>query len=544
VPSRPLQATMMVVALLVASACGASPATETTSDPAPTGPVDLTRAEDAPPRAGGRLAVGLTAETNSFDPHKGQWGLSGFAVANAVLDPLAVTDRTGHAAPYLAERFTPNGDFTSWVIELRPGVRFHDGSPLDAAVVVANLEATKASPLLGKTFDLVSSVTASGPSTVTVHLSGPWSTFPAHLAGQAGYIVARATMNDPEGGTHPIGTGPFTFKSWARDDKLVVDRNRDYWRLGRPYLDQVEFRVVTDPHSRLQSIQSGSLDAGVWSSPYKDVQEAATSRQLQMFTDAGSETAEIFLTLNTASAPFDDPVARQALDAVVDRAALNETAFDNLFVPADGPISPDSPMARGGGSEPPPPDLAKAERLAEDYRARHGTPLSFTVLCTPVTEYQAALQALQVQAKAAGIDMKIDTQVQSALIAAVLTGKYQASGFFFFGNQHFDLEYPYLAAQPSPPGQLSLNFSRIDDPEMRAAMDDARTTDDPERQAEDYRKVEERLQQNHAIVFLAHARTAFAYADNVRGPNRQLLPDGNPAATSTAPFFTETWKVS
>jgi ABC-type transport system substrate-binding protein len=260
-----------------------------------------------------------------------------------------------------------------------------------------------------------------------------------------------------------------------------------------------------------------------------------------MFTDAGRETAELFVAFNLAAPPFDDPVAREIVSLAIDRQELATTIFDGLYEPAAGPINPASPL-HAGEVEIPEPDLTRARELAAQYEAEHGAPLSFSLQSTPVTEYVAVVQAVQQQLAEIGVEVKVKTLEQGALIAAILGGNYEATGFLLFGSPHFDAEYQFLASEPLEPGQLALNFTRFDDAEVRDLMDEARTTADPDEQARLYAQVEERLRSELPMVFLVHTRTAFASVDGVHGANETTLPDGRPAAVLTTPFTAELWR--
>src|SRR5262249_11992830 len=155
---------------------------------------------------GGTLVVGISAETDSFNPYLGQWSVPSYEVANAVFEPLAAIDETGVARPYLAESITPNGDFTSWTITARDGVTFQNGPPFDASARKKNLEPGRRSGRTAQVFKLITSIDVASDGAVTVTMSQPWATFPATLAMQPGYMAAPAMLDDPAGANaQPIG---------------------------------------------------------------------------------------------------------------------------------------------------------------------------------------------------------------------------------------------------------------------------------------------------------------------------------------------------
>jgi peptide/nickel transport system substrate-binding protein len=95
---------------------------------------------------GGELTFGLEAETTNYCLSSAQLAISGIQVVAAVYDTLTVPDSHGNAVPYLAKSFEPNADFTEWTITLRDGVKFHDGTPLDAAAVKLNMDSWRGAP--------------------------------------------------------------------------------------------------------------------------------------------------------------------------------------------------------------------------------------------------------------------------------------------------------------------------------------------------------------------------------------------------------------
>ncbi|MFD2355272.1 ABC transporter substrate-binding protein [Nonomuraea ferruginea] len=124
-------------------------------------------------------------------------------------------------------------------------------------IVKANLEAQKASPLNTAVFQPLDSIELTDPMTVTVKLKQPWVAFPYYLAAQVGMIVPPSSLADPQAASlKPVGTGPFVFKEYVPDSRMVVTKNPRYWRSGLPYLDEIEFRVLPDSQTRAQTLEA------------------------------------------------------------------------------------------------------------------------------------------------------------------------------------------------------------------------------------------------------------------------------------------------
>ena len=249
------------------AACGSSGSGSSASGSAPAAGRD--GVSTATPKKGGQVVFGTESEDNSFDPASGQWDETGVMYARTVFDPLTIIAADGSVQPYLAQSVTANADHSVWTITARPGVVFHDGTPCDGPAIAASMNHFLTGLLGFVIHKPIKSVVATDASTVTVTLNQPWVPFDAYLAGniggQIGYVVAPAMIQaaaQAKGQTlvKPIGTGPFVYKEWIPNDHFTAVRNQHYWRSGYPYLDQITFRPIVDPHQRANSLQSGTVD--------------------------------------------------------------------------------------------------------------------------------------------------------------------------------------------------------------------------------------------------------------------------------------------
>ena len=505
------------------------------------------------PRSGGAAVFGLAAETDGWNPATSRWSASGYIVGFSIFDPLMAYDEDLVPQPYLARSMTADPTFTTWTIELRPGVRFHDGAPVDAAAVVTNLEAQLASGLTAQTMSFVESVTAVDATHVEVAMNRPWSGFPNMVTSQVGAIASPAMLAaGAEGTRNPVGSGPFRFVDWTTGDHLSTVRNDDYWRPGYPHLDALEFRVLADVSARGTALTTGSVDLIETSDPTQitDFTAQAEAGEVQIFTDQRTDGPKVFLTLNHAAAPFDDPIARQAVAHAIDRRTISEVSFGGVFPPATGPFTETSPnFSAESEAAVPAFDVERARRLAAEYEQVHGEPLAFTLSLSGTTENAALGQALQQQFADAGITTTLDTTEQVTLLLKIFGGDYQAGTFALFSSPSIDTNYAFIASAPKPVGETSLNMARVseaDNAELIAAMESARTTDDPARQAEQYAIVQREMAENLGFVFLVRLTTAVIYSNDVRGAKIYPLPgpDGEPANVAlsrTAPFTFNLW---
>ncbi|MGH9028985.1 MAG: ABC transporter substrate-binding protein, partial [Acidimicrobiales bacterium] len=200
------------------------------------------------PKRGGTVTIGMNSEIDGFLPSASHFDNTGLTYATTVFDSLTKIAADGSAKPYLAQSVTPNTDLTIWTVMLRPGVTFHDGSALDADVVIANWQQVKSSALTGQAVKPISTVTKTSDLEVQFIADEPLVAFPAYLSTQLGYVVALSQLNasSPDNSTKPIGTGPYKIVEWVPNDHFTVERNPAYWRKGLPYLDGITFKPIIE----------------------------------------------------------------------------------------------------------------------------------------------------------------------------------------------------------------------------------------------------------------------------------------------------------
>src|SRR5829696_7610704 len=288
--SRSLCVVLVTTMALVTVACGGGDS----DDDANGGDETTPTSSDLDPVRGGRLSYGLNGETNSWSPATGQWSASSWLVGSAIFDPLMYYDDDMNLKPFLAESVEPNDDYTVWTITTREGVTFHNGEPFNAEAVRANLEAQKASPLLGAALGPILEFEVTGERTIELTMANSWVHYPHNLVAQPGMMMAPAMIEDPEGGSNPIGTGPFKFEEWVIDNHLLVARNEDYW-LGQPYLNEIEFKVMTDITARMSAFEAGDIDMTL----VTGTEEATKEHEgATVYSSDIGEEQEVFLLMN------------------------------------------------------------------------------------------------------------------------------------------------------------------------------------------------------------------------------------------------------
>ena len=280
----------------------------------------------ATPKKGGSLTFGVNAEEQGFDPTKGRFDQVGVMYARTVFDPLTIVLSNGDWAPYLAESVVPNSTYTTWTITLRPNVVFHDGTPCDGAALVTNLEAQSKSLLTGLVLSpTLQSITQTGPLSAAISFKKPWVPFPYYLSGgiggQIAYVVAPSMLANPNGTSHPVGTGPFVFKEWIPNDHFTATANPSYWRPGLPHLSEITFKPIPNEEARAEALKSGTIDLMVTDTP-QIITQFRGNRSYSYIDDSTHVAGEPDMNciqLNCLKPPFNSATVRLAAAMAVNR---------------------------------------------------------------------------------------------------------------------------------------------------------------------------------------------------------------------------------
>ena len=463
------------------------PARAAKSAPSPS-PKSGSPAGSSAVKAGGKIVVGVDLDPAELDPAGNMLSFTAVSVSNAIYDPLFVVPFGGKPIPTLAESITEAPDRLSWTLKVRSGVKFQDGTKLDAAAVAFNLARQKASQLNGNAMTPIKEIAASGPMTVKLTLEKPDVAIPYLLSrsGQIGVMVSPAIVtNKADFKRNPAGagTGPYLFKEWVPGDHLTVVRNPKYWGTPKPRLDEITFKVIPDETARLAALRAGDIQSMTSALPETAIDAKAAGLAVVVPPFAGYGT----VLLNNAVAPFNDVRLRQAAALAVDGDVLAAFLKDPNYAkrgfglwPTDSPwyVAPEKPFTF---------DLAAAKALVEAYVKEKG-PAKFTYLSGNSSQTATDTAKLLVKFwKAAGFDVDLQSVPDgNQIVLAVVFGGYTAAGFV-----------TGLAADPDPTSfpvlysTSTFNFEKYKNPEMDAALDEGRSSSDLAVRKAAYAKVQQ-----------------------------------------------------
>jgi peptide/nickel transport system substrate-binding protein len=465
---------------------------------------------------GGTLSIAVPAEPTSWSPAGPEWSTSDLQAARAIYDRLMVRDENDQPVPELLERITPNETFTAWTLELRRGITFSDGTPLDASVVAANLNLQRLAPDASELLKPVMFVTAPSELTVVVATATPWSTFPELLTTQIGAIASVPTiMGTAE---TPVGTGPFVHAGRAFDGSLVLNRNPTYWRRGLPHLDAVRLVVIPDANDRSNAVIDGTADMVAVDQPrqvsrMQQVADEGPDPRVMVFDDRNAEKPKVSVAFNTGRPPFDRITARRAVAMATDRTAILTQVFDGQGVISRGIISDTSPWFSDHSA--PARDLDGAKKQVAEYTAETGGPVAAQLLVPPDVTLTRVATMLRMQLAEAGIDLTLIPVDPAMMTEATTTGQFQSALGVGFTSAHPDAYEPLFAGSPSEQPAVTPNITRYVNPIVTKAFADARQTRDVTRQVDDYRIIQEQLFVDVPMVFIVQMRRIVATTPKV-----------------------------
>jgi peptide/nickel transport system substrate-binding protein len=488
----------------------------------------------ATPKKGGSLVFGVDAEESGFDPTQARYDEVGVMYARTVFDPLTIITNKGGWAPYLAESVVPNSNYTSWVVTLRPNLVFHDGTPCDGAALLTNFTAQSKSSLTGIVLSpILESLVQSGPLAVTMTLKSPWAPFPFWLAGgiggQIAYVAAPSMLSNPNGTSHPVGTGPFVFKEWVPNSHFTATANPHYWRPGLPYLSQITFKPIPDEQARAEALTSGTIDMMITDTPQIITQFRGNSKYAYIDdrTDLAGEPDMNCTLLNTGKAPWNNADLRQAAAMAINRSQYAKEIDEGVLPVSTGLFVPGSPYFSKTAF--PSYNPTQAKKLVSQVKSTGGAAAVTTTLGTTNSPAAQRGQSYIQQAwEEVGIKVTPKIVEQNDLINLALAGEFEAQTWRQFGAVDPDLNYIFWSTT-TVTGGIAINMARNDDPKIEAALQLGRTSTEVSVRRQAYKTVNQRLALDLPYLWTDRAIWAVVSTPSVQNWNNPKTPSGAPA---------------
>ncbi|MFC0284123.1 ABC transporter substrate-binding protein [Camelimonas abortus] len=467
------------------------------------------------PKRGGVLRLAASANPSSLDPATGGSGYD-HSFLWTIYDTLTEWDYdTLQPKPGLAKWSYP--DRLTMVLDLQPGVTFHDGTPLDAEAVKFNIDRSRLDQRSNVKADLTSiaETVVTGPLQVTLKLKNPDAALPAIFSDRCGMMISPAAVqkHGQASDRNPVGAGPWKFVSWADNQKVVVARNENYWRDDRGFLDSIEFSIIPEYATALRSVTAGQNDmAFALPARLKPVIERA--KNLQVVTAPTLYCVQFYL--NTKRKPLDDVRVRRALNHAVDRDAFVRATMGGLGEPATMTLPKSHWAWSETASKLYPHDVEKARALLAEAGYPDG--IELTVGAYTDQDNVRRAEVLQEQLGKAGVRLKF-TRGTVAEISA---------NFF---NQGYDMLLSAWTGRPDPSMTYALGFdkgayynaSREASDELSDLIRKSRESEDTRERAAVFDRIQQITMGEALSVPLAFQYELDALSPKVRGYRPDLL---------------------
>ncbi len=356
-------------------------------------------------KKGGTLTVALETDVRGFDSVEGGvLGISGGFVSNAIHEPLINYLPNGKHWSRLATEWSVSDDQKVWTLKLQKGIKFHNGEELTASDVAAHYNRILDPKNKSRSRSFISAiknVTAVDSHTAQFELAHPWAAFLPFMGTRtmSGLIPSAKNVEAGKQNREPVGTGPFVFKNWAGGDRIVVERNPNYWNADRVHLDKIVFRILPDTQARYAALKAGEVDM-IWTDRGNTIVRAKADSDLVTHSVDGRGALITFF--NASQPPLDDKRVRQALSHAWNQDVILKVTWKDTVPFATHPLGAGNACGEAGYLK---YDPEKAKALLAEAGFADG--IKATLKLPPPGYARDGGQVIASQLRDVGIDLEI-----------------------------------------------------------------------------------------------------------------------------------------
>jgi peptide/nickel transport system substrate-binding protein len=484
------------------------------------------------PKYGGRLVLAIRNDVSGLNPFVRTTSTNVY-VRQLVYESLLDFDKSGKVVPALAESWTTSPDGKSYLFKLRNGVKFHDGKELSADDVKWSVDYAM-DPNNGTTglsmLKSVERVTVKDKLAVEFVLKNPHAGFLSMVATIRPFSIVPS-RSVPSGKLDlpgfPPGTGPFAFKEYKPAREIAFVRNKNYWRRGLPYLDELVLKPVLEDQVRFTGVRAGDLDM-IERTPYSFIAKILKGEYRDLKTAVAKHAGYRRLLFNVADPPFNDQRLRQAVRYAVDKRKYIDGAFWGLGEPADQ-LFPDGSAWRVKLPEIK-PDPARVKAILKEASVAPDWELELIGQKSEEEE----LQVIHQQLTTAGIKTKVTILERGARVSRESSGDFMMvlSGGDIPDDPAEEFQSEFGCAEDEVKAKKRTeNSSGHCNKEVDRLLETANKTGDPKHRYELYRKVIQVFHDEVVDIPLAYVPRYFVFQQKVRGfetdsDGRFNMPDG------------------
>jgi peptide/nickel transport system substrate-binding protein len=474
--------------------------------------------------AGKTLTVGLAEDPDALDPTLARTFV-GRMVFLSMCEKLYDVNTNLQIVPQLAARLpkvSRNG--LTMTIRLRAGIKFNDGTPLNAQAVKISLDRDKTLARSARASELtpLTSVTTSGSRTVVLHLSAPFAPLTSLLADRAGMVMSPTQLAKPgtSFASNPVCVGPFQFVSRVAGDRIVLKKSNFYYNKKKVKLGGIVYRIIDEPNTMAVDLRSHGIDVAdrLASTSLSSIRHDSSLRLIKAVTigyqgltiNIGNKTGLRHPYQNVGTPLAAHPGLREAFELALNRNTINRVVFNNLELPDCSPISPVLKLWRDPTFKCPKHNLAKAKRLVKASHLSTPIPVNLMLGTDSVNAKLGAV--IQSEAAQAGFKVNLQPTEFTTSLNKADAGQFDMFAVGFSGRVDPDgTTYGFIHTGGS------LNDSGYSNKTVDRLMDGARASRKPAARKAAYYKAFKIVQKDRPLIYLYHPINYTGVSKKVNG---------------------------
>ncbi|MCI9023521.1 MAG: ABC transporter substrate-binding protein [Dorea sp.] len=458
------------------------------------------------------LTVAITGDPPTLDPHSSSTS-SSVNNLNPVYETLVRYDENGEITPCLATEWERTDDY-HWRFKLRDDVTFHNGEKMTADDVLFSFQRATG-PDGAKVAYIMSAIDSENcvvedDYTIVIATHEPFAPLIGYLPYIGAVVVSEKefTENPEKAALNPVGTGPFRFVEWKKNDRCTYVRNDDYWG-QKPSYKNLVIRTIVEANSRVIELESGSVDI-VFEVPANDVVRLKENED----TDVAERLSTVveFLDINVKVKPLDDVRVRQAIDYAINEQAIVDLVWRGNAAYSPTTVTPNMKYFDDSDTDYR-YDVEKAKALLKEAGV---SDLTLTLTCAENTNRLNAATIIQSMLADVGITVQIQSYESGTFYDMVEAGELElfivGFGAVGFPEPDNNIYGPYHSKQIP-----TNNMGFYKDPELDAMLDQQRATSDGPEREQTVKDIQKYLRENVPVVPIANTKQVIGIRSNIKG---------------------------
>jgi peptide/nickel transport system substrate-binding protein len=463
------------------------------------------------------LNFAFIAESKELDPAKSSDTLT-YIILLQIFDTLIKVGPDGKLTPALAEKWKISADGKEILFTIKKGVKFHNGDVMTAEDVAYSLNRTIKSAFTQKFTGVMQSANVVDGSTVKLKLKSSYGPILYCIANPCVAIVSKKAVEQAGDGygRNPVGTGPYKFVKWVSGEKIVVERFDDYFK-GPAKIKNVTFKFITDTSTAAVALEKGEID--VLHNPAKSDRAAQLGNKNLTYYEADS-AYYYHISMNNKTGPFSDKRVRLAVSYALDRVAIVLGGLDGNGLPLECPMPP-SVFGFQLGFKNNPYNPEKARQLLAEAGYSKGLTVKFKVNQAPM--YSKPAEVIQEQLRKVGIKAEIELMERAAYLEDVTKKFNYDISLYVITALLPDADYVcYTRLHSSMLGNGN-NFTVTKIPQLDAALDLARVSQDKDVRKKAYLKVSQIVKDEAPLIPVMTGKYAIVANKNLNGVSSSTI---------------------